>query len=133
MVRAILNASPASVSKILGAADGPIAPSKDCDYLPACSSATYQHGKFEALFYKNRLKWLSVNRPGLMTEDLLARLGFPSARPTFTNPGSLIAWRSAEARGTARGPLVPIKGIRQIVAFPDYALITVAADHDAPL
>ena len=97
MIRTILNGSPAQVSKALGAADGPIQPSKDCDYLPSCNETTYQHKKFEALFFKNRLKWLVVNQPGLMTVDLLSRLGFRSFAPTFSNPGFIIAWRSAES------------------------------------
>ena len=132
MIRTILNASPANVSKVLGAPDGPIKPSRDCDYLPACSAATYQHKKFEALFYKNRLKWITVDRPGMMTEDLPSRLGFRSSPPTFVNPGEMIAWRSAEKRGTARGPLVPIEGIREIMACSDFAFITVAVGHDHP-
>jgi hypothetical protein len=132
MIRTILNASPAKVSKVLGAADGPIKPSRDCDYLPTCSAATYQHKKFEALFFKNRLKWITVDRPGMMTEDLLSRLGFRSSPPTFVNPRNSMAWRSAGRRGTASGPLVPIEGIREIMACFDFALITVEVGYDDP-
>jgi hypothetical protein len=132
MIRTILNASPAKVAKVLGDPDQPIKATRDCDYLQTCSAATYQHKKFDVLFYKNRLKWITVDRPGMMTPDLLWRLGFASSPPTFLNPEDSISWRSAEKRGTARGPLVPIEGIREVMACFDFALITVAVGYDGP-
>ena len=64
-IRSILNKSPKEVEKALGKADKPFTRSTDCDYLPTCMQTTYQNGKFEALFYENKLKWLEINRTDL--------------------------------------------------------------------
>src|SRR4051794_11304432 len=64
-IRRILNTSPKEVEKGLGKSDKPLTSSKDCDYLPSCMNTTYQNGKYEALYYENRLKWLEINRTDL--------------------------------------------------------------------
>lgn len=135
-VRSILNAPPEFVQSKLGKPDKNITPSKDCDYLPSCGEATYQNGKFEVLFYNNRLKWIQIYGKELFGENGPAVIGFSSAPPTFENKFAR-RWCNA-AKGTARGPLIPIEGIREIVVFPPdsrnnnkgYMLITIEQSFD---
>ena len=99
-------------------------------FRSSCTSATYQNGKYEVLYYKNKLKWITVNQTGLCNNDAIQYSGFESCEPTFSNPPYGIFWRNAETRGTADGPIVPIKGLREVCAFPKYILITVEINYD---
>ena len=129
-IASILNCSPKEVAKQLGDPDGKIKPSNDCDYLPSCNEATYHNGKYEVLYYKNKLKWITINQKGLFNKNVICYFGFPSCVPTFSNPPYTIGWRNSETKGTATGPLIPIKGLREVCAFPDYILITVETNYD---
>ena len=116
-VRSILNASPKDVERNLGKPDNGIKASKDCDYLPSCNVATYQSGKFEVLFYNNRLKWIEIKGDNLFAKNGPEAIGFSSAPPTFENKFTR-SWRSEANKGTATGPLIPINGINEINVFP---------------
>lgn len=129
-IKGLLNSSPKEVAKVLGDPDGKIKASKDCDYLPSCNETTYQNGKYEVLYYKNKLKWITINQKGLFNKNAIRYAGFQSCEPTFSDPLVGYDWRNSETRGTATGPLIPIKGLRQVCAFPDYILITVETDYD---
>lgn len=128
----LLNCSPIEVAKQLGDPDEKIKPSNDCDYLPSCYEANYKNGIYNVLYYNNKLKWIVVNVKGLYILDnsAICYVGFPSCVPTFSNPPYGIWWRNSETKGTATGPLIPIKGIRQVCAFPKYILITVETNYD---
>ena len=129
IIRRILNCSPDEVAKQLGKPDKEIKASKDCDYLPSCNETTYKNDKYEVLYYNNRLKWIQINQTGLDNKNAICYVGFQSCEPTFTsNVG--IWWRSLATKGTATGPLIPIKGIREICAFTDYMLISVETDYN---
>lgn len=123
-IRRILNTSPKEVEKALGKPDKPLVSSKDCDYLPICKNTTYQNGKYEALFYDNKLKWLEINRTDLYNSSAIQWLGFPKAEPTFSSD-RCIFWRSAETRGTANGPLLTINGLRNISACSEWVIVSV--------
>jgi hypothetical protein len=129
-VKNILNCSPKEVSKVLGEPEDKIKVTKDCDYLPSCNSATYQNGKYEVLYYKNKLKWITINQKGLFDDNAMQYIGFQKCEPTFSNPPYGIWWRNSETKGTATGPLLQIKGLREIAAFPNYILITVETNYD---
>ena len=130
-IASILNSTPKEVAKLLGEPDGGIKPSNDCLYLPSCYEATYQNNKYEVLYYKNKLKWLYIGEAGHMNKDAISYAGFPSCVPTFSNPPHIISWRSNETKGTATGPLLPIKGLREFTVFPDYLFITVETNHNS--
>lgn len=119
------------VAKQLGEPDDGIKPSNDCDYLPSCYEATYQNRKYEVLYYKNKLKWLYISEAGRMSKDAISYIGFQSCVPTFSNPPHIISWRSFETKGTATGPLLPIKGLREFTVFPDYLYILVETNYDS--
>src|SRR6266498_3726418 len=131
-IRSILNTSPKEVEKALGKADKPLMRSKDCDYLPTCMSTTYQNGKFEALFYENKLKWLEINRTDLYNSNAIEWIGFPKAEPTFTSD-RCIFWRSAETRGTATGPLLTISGLRNISACSEWVIVSINTHYNGKL
>jgi len=128
-VRSILNSSPQEVQLKLGLPDKDLNTTKDCDYLPDCSEATYKSGKFEALFYNNRLKWIQVNNNKMFDKNGLKIIGFSASPPTFESK-FVHSWRSSVRQGSAKGPLIPVAGIREIDVFPDYMLITVDASYD---
>jgi len=128
-IASILNCSPSEVAKYLGKPDKPIKPTLDCDYLPRCDEATYHNREYEALYYQNKLKWLQINHSGHNNKNAISYIGFPSCMPTFSNSTGYF-WRNAETNGTATGPLVPIKGLREVCAFPNYILITVETKYD---
>lgn len=139
-LRSILNCSPSEVAKLLGNPDGSIKQSKDCDYLPSCSAAEYQNGKYEALFYNNMLKWICITEAGIFKKNALQYVGFPSCKPTFADKENKI-WQSKETRYPAStGPSIPIEGIRGIYVFPPnpkaspahkgYILITVETNYN---
>jgi hypothetical protein len=137
VIRSILNASPMDVQLKLGKPDNGVTPSVDCDHLPSCTKATYQKGKFEALFYKDSLKWLEIKGNDLFDKNAPEVIGFSNLPPTFANSFTR-SWRSAIRKGTATGPLVRIPGIDEIVVFPPtkannnsgYMLITIKVNYD---
>ncbi len=137
VIRSILNASPLDVQLKLGKPDNGVVQSVDCDHLPSCTKATYQKGKFEALFYKDSLKWLEIKGNDLFDKNAPEVIGFPNLPPTFSN-GFTRSWRSAIRKGTATGPLIRIPGIDEIVVFPPtkannnsgYMLITIKVKYD---
>jgi hypothetical protein len=118
-VRSILNASPSTVEKRLGKPDRPIQRTSDCSdaAMESCDVATYKNGMFETVFYKGRLKGLFIYRNDLFGKNALEVIGFPSSPPTWANQ-FVHSWRDAAHRGTARGPLIPVKGIDDINVFP---------------
>jgi hypothetical protein len=116
-IKKLLNGSPKEVAKILGEPDIKIKPSKDCDYLPNCNETSYQNKKYEVLYYNNKLKWIEINNIDIFNKNAIQYVGFPASDPTFENK-FMIHWRSAATRGTATGPLIPVKGIRQISVLP---------------
>lgn len=136
-VRSILNASPKDVQSKLGKPDKGIKPSNDCSHLPSCTVATYQSGKFEVLFYNNRLKWIEIKGNNLFGKNAPELIGFLSAPPTFENK-FIQSWRSAERKGAAKGSLIPINGIDEIAVFPPndanndvgYMLIIIGVSYD---
>jgi hypothetical protein len=132
-IKSILNRSPKEVAEVLGNPDTEIKKSKDCDYLPSCEATTYQNGKYEVLYYNNKLKWILIYQKGLFNKDAIRYLGFPNWEPTFinTNPDiGIISWRSFKEKGTATGPLIPVDGLLEINAVPKYIVITVDAYYD---
>ena len=131
-IRRILNTSPKEVEKALGKSDKPLTSSKDCDYLPSCMNTTYQNGKYEALFYDNKLKWLEINRTDLYNTNAIEWIGFPKAEPTFTSD-LCIFWRSAETRGTATGLLIAINGLRNISACSEWLIVSVDTHYKGKL
>jgi hypothetical protein len=116
-IKGLLNGSPKDVAKVLGEPDVKIKASKDCDYLPSCNETTYQNKKYEVLYYNNKLKWIEINNIDIFNKNAIQYVGFPASEPTFANK-FMIHWRSAATIGTATGPLIPVKGIRQISALP---------------
>jgi hypothetical protein len=94
VIRSILNASPMDVQLKLGKPDNGVTPSVDCDHLPSCTKATYQKGKFEALFYKDSLKWLEIKGNDLFDKNAPEVIGFSNLPPTFANSFTR-SWRSA--------------------------------------
>lgn len=135
-VRSILNASPKIVQIKLGTPDNGVKRSDDCDYLPSCSVASYQGGKFQVLFYNNRLKWIEIKGNELYGKNGPELIGFLKAPPTWENK-FMQSWRNASRKGTATGPLIPIKGIEEIVTFPPsggnnagYMLINIETNYD---
>ena len=129
-IASILNCSPKEVAKQLGEPDYKIKPSNNCGYLPSCNETNYQNGKYEAFYYKNKLKSLTINQKGLVNKNAICYIGFPNCVPTFSNPPKYIGWRNSEEKGTAIGPIIPIKGIREIFAWPDFMVIEVEANFD---
>jgi len=129
-IKRLLNASPKEVAKQLGEPDSIIKASNDCDYLPSCFEATYQMGKYNVLYYKNRLKWIEIDQPEFFHENVIQNIGFPNWKPTWSNPSATFSWRSNVTKGTATGPLIPIEGLREVSAFPNFIVITVEADYD---
>jgi hypothetical protein len=128
-IRKILNCNPNEVAKQLGAPDGQIKASEDCEYLPNCYEAAYQNDKYEVLYYNNRLKLIQVNQKGLFNNNAIRFVGFQSCEPSFSsNIG--IWWRSPATIGTATGPLIPIKGIREIFAGQGGIIVRVEADYN---
>jgi hypothetical protein len=119
-IKSILNCSPGEVAERLGKPDKQIKPAKDCDYLPNCLTTTYQNGKYEVLYYSNKLKWIEINNVDVFNEHAIEYVGFPASEPTFANK-FMIHWRSAATRGTATGPLIPVKEIREIAVLPNDA------------
>lgn len=131
-IRRILNTSHKEVEKALGKSDKPLVTSTDCDYLPTCLSTTYQNGKYEALFYNNKLKWLEINRADLYNSNAIEWIGFPKVKPTFSSD-RCIFWRSAETRGTATGPLLTINGLRHISACSEWLIVTIDRYYNGKL
>jgi len=134
-IKSILNCSPKEVSKILGVPDTKIKASEDCDYLPSCNETTYQNGKYDVLYYNNKLKYIEIENVDIFNANAIQYIGFPACEPTFANK-YMIHWRSAATRGTATGPLIPIKGIRQVAVLPadgnrkGYMIVAVETDYD---
>jgi hypothetical protein len=118
-VRLILNASPNVVQEKLGKPDHGVKPTNDCpdEKMQNCDHATYKNGKFEATFYKGRLKTLSIYGNDLFGKNALEIIGFSSAPPTWSNQ-FVHSWRNAAHKGTASGPLIPFEGIDDINVFP---------------
>jgi hypothetical protein len=52
----------------------------------------------------------------LFGKNALEVIGFQSSPPTWANQ-TIYSWRDAAHRGTARGPLIPIKGIDYVNVF----------------
>ena len=136
-IRSILNASPIEAERHLGKPDKMPTVSRDCDYLATCTVATYQKGKFEALYYNNRLKSLEVRGNEFFTQNAPEAIGFSATPPTWAS-SFVRSWRSPERRGTAKGPFIAISGIREINVFPPnpandnrgYMIINVEERHD---
>ena len=83
----------------------------------SCDQATYQNGKFEAIFYKGRLKTLFVYGDDLFGKNAPDLIGFSRAPPTWSNE-FVQSWRNATQKGTATRPLIPVEGIDDINVFP---------------
>jgi len=117
-VKKLLNRSSHEVAKKLGIPDGKIQITEDCDYLPSCKEATYRNGKYDVLYYGDRLKWLHIDVKGFLNKDAMKRIGFPSCEPTFNNPSFVIRWS------------YPVKGLREVSVFQNYILINVDANFN---
>jgi hypothetical protein len=135
-IKKLLNCSPKDVAAKLGKPDGEIKVSKDCDYLPdGCKDATYQNGKYEVTYFKNMLKSIVINGIDNFNKEMIQYVGFPSCEPTLENK-FMIHWRNADTRGTATGPLIPIKGIREVCVLPadgnkkGYMMVLVESDYN---
>jgi len=119
-IKKLLNSSPKEVAKILGEPDNGIKATKDLPaFLSSGMGATYQNGKYDIVFYKNKLKYLYLDGTiGLdkipFNKTAISYIGFEQSEPTFINPELIIAWRSAETSGTATGQILSIVGIREI-------------------
>jgi hypothetical protein len=131
-VRGLLNQGPAAVAGQLGGPDRPLENSRDCDYLPECVVGRYGTGRYEALYFGDRLKWLHINDSTLFGRDAIQRIGFPSVTPTWEN-NVVVAWRSAATRGTAKGPLVTFDGLLDVSVFRNYLLVRVKKDFNGRL
>jgi len=96
-VKGLLNASPSEVEQILGKPDNKIKKSKDCDYLPSCDEANYRNGGFEILYYKNKLKWISINKVKGFWYDpsMIEAFNFPMKVPSVQNK-IFIHWKNYE-------------------------------------
>ena len=129
-IKDILNCSPKEVAKILGKPDTKIVASSInyCD-LPSCNHITYQNGKYDVLYSNNKLKWIVINQNGLFNKNAVSYFGFKGCEPTLANDIG-IWWRGPAASNTATGPLIQVKGIREICAFPDYVVIDVETNYD---
>jgi hypothetical protein len=134
-IKKILNASPQEVEKYLGKTDNGIVSTDDCgDQLKYCNEALYQNGKYDIVYYNNKMKGVIMKNFPVFDNTAIELIGFGASEPTVKN-GVLIIWRSdaiktVQYKSNKNGPNITIKGIRQIQVCSNNGKIILSIDID---
>ncbi len=131
-VKHILNCTPTEVAGILGNPDSALKSySGDSDsgsgnifYMPHYST-TYQNKKYWALYSKkNQLKFIQIQVTlSYFNDNAIQKIGFPHCEPSCPSNDFIISWRGSTFLGsTCQGPLITVKGMREICVNTDNVL-----------